>query len=85
MAMSAEPDDAPDWLVQKPRRRRPIALIACLAIGGLAFGFCSGLRGPLLHQVEGCATAGGEHDSKRRARVPLRFHLVEPAIERRLA
>lgn len=36
MAMSAEPDDAPDWLVQKPRRTRPIALIVCLAIGGLA-------------------------------------------------
>ena len=36
MAMSAEPDDAPDWLVQKPRRARPIALIVCLAIGGLA-------------------------------------------------
>ena len=35
MAMSAEPDDAPDWLVQKPRRARPIALIVCLAIGGL--------------------------------------------------
>lgn len=36
MAMSAEPDDAPDWLVQKPRRARPVALVVCLAIGGLA-------------------------------------------------
>lgn len=36
MVMSAEPDDAPDWLVQKPRRARPIALIVCLAIAGLA-------------------------------------------------
>ncbi|WP_115946942.1 hypothetical protein [Ectopseudomonas oleovorans] len=36
MAMSAEPDDAPDWLVQKPRRARPVALIVCLAVGGLA-------------------------------------------------
>lgn len=36
MAMSAEPDDTPDWLVQKPCRTRPIALIVCLAIGGLA-------------------------------------------------
>lgn len=36
MAMSAEPDDAPDWLVQKPRRARPVALVMCLAVGGLA-------------------------------------------------
>jgi len=36
MAMSAEPDDAPDWLVQKPRRARPVALVVCLAVGGLA-------------------------------------------------
>ncbi|MDR6231165.1 hypothetical protein QE444_003522 [Pseudomonas sp. SORGH_AS199] len=36
MAMSAEPDDAPDWLVQKPGRTRPIALIVSLAIGSLA-------------------------------------------------
>lgn len=36
MAMSAEPNDAPDWLVQKPRGTRPIVLIVCLAIGGLA-------------------------------------------------
>ncbi|MCD4867014.1 hypothetical protein [Pseudomonas sp. PLB05] len=36
MAMSAEPDDAPDWLVQKPRRTRPVALVVCLAVGGLA-------------------------------------------------
>ena len=36
MAMSAEPDDAPDWLAQKPRRARPVALVVCLAVGGLA-------------------------------------------------
>ncbi len=36
MAMSAEPDDAPDWLVQKPRRAGPVALVVCLAVGGLA-------------------------------------------------
>lgn len=36
MAISAEPDDAPEWLVQKPRRARPIALAVCLAIGSLA-------------------------------------------------
>jgi hypothetical protein len=36
MAISAEPDDAPEWLMQKPRRARPIALAACLAIGSLA-------------------------------------------------
>ncbi|WP_273808895.1 MULTISPECIES: hypothetical protein [unclassified Pseudomonas] len=36
VAMSAEPDDSPNWLVQKPRRTRPIAMIVCLAIAGLA-------------------------------------------------
>ncbi|MDK8264932.1 hypothetical protein QP835_11660 [Pseudomonas oryzihabitans] len=36
MGMSAEPDDAPDWLVQKPRKARPVALVVCLAVGGLA-------------------------------------------------
>lgn len=36
MAMNAEPDDAPGWLVQKQRRARPAALVVCLALGGLA-------------------------------------------------
>lgn len=36
MAISAEPDDAPEWLVQKSRRARPIAFAVCLAIGSLA-------------------------------------------------
>lgn len=36
MATSAEPDDVLDRLVQKLRRTRPIALIMCLAIGGIA-------------------------------------------------
>lgn len=36
MVMSAEPDDAPDWLVHKPRRARPVAQVVCLAVGSLA-------------------------------------------------
>lgn len=36
MASSTEPDDAPEWLVQKSRRARLIAFAVCLAIGSLA-------------------------------------------------
>lgn len=36
MALRAEPDDAPDWLVQKPRRAWPVALVVSLVIGSLA-------------------------------------------------
>ena len=36
MAMSAEPDDAPRWLVEKPRKARPGTLVVCLAFSGFA-------------------------------------------------
>lgn len=36
MALSAEHGDAPDWLVQMPHNARPVPLVACLAVAGLA-------------------------------------------------
>lgn len=36
MAMNAEPSDAPDWLIQKPRKCRPTGLMIALALGCLA-------------------------------------------------
>ncbi|KTT55906.1 hypothetical protein SB8_15930 [Pseudomonas oryzihabitans] len=33
--MNAEPDDAPDWLVHKRSKARPLGIVTCLVIGSL--------------------------------------------------
>jgi len=61
MAMNAEPEDAPDWRLQRRRRARPVALVICLGIGSLATLVALELAGrtrpePLLAELPAAAS-----------------------------
>jgi len=87
MAMNAEPEDAPDWQLQRRRRARPLALVICLGIGSVTTLVALELAGrarpePLLTE-QGSAHAAAELTTAASGRIeratPLAAEPVSPA------